>query len=153
MQSETVTLPSSLNGHLRIYNNFDCKVIISDSSIGNFSIEPFDAFHINYNPRVHKTDVLSVNVDPMCQFQTNTSNKNISIIKGNVSNTITFLNFYNTYTTYILTLIYLTIKVSSYLLTYSNNKGIEIKYLNKLNKLRNRNPNLRLVVFLICVHS
>lgn len=90
MQGETITLPSSHDGNLKIYNNFDCKISVSDSSIGNFSIEPFDVFHTNYNPRLHETDVVFINVDPTCQFQTNTSNKNISVVKGKVGNMITF---------------------------------------------------------------
>ncbi|KAL5232676.1 hypothetical protein ACI65C_000086 [Semiaphis heraclei] len=121
MFGQTLTLAPN-EGQLRIYNNFDCGVAMSSSLIGNFSIEPFDALRINYSTTVfNESDVLSIDVNPTCQLlktvKTSNLKQRVFIVKG---------------------------RVSSYLLTFKNNDGIELKHLNELRKLRSGNSNLRI---------
>lgn len=83
LQGETLTI-SSNEGILRIYNNLGCKVSISNSMIGNFSIEPLDVFNISCSNILNKNDILSINVDNACQFETNTWKQPIFIHEGKV---------------------------------------------------------------------
>jgi len=84
---------ASNEGQLRIYNNVDCAVAMSGSLVGNFSIEPLDVLHINYNPAVfNETDVLSIDVNPMCQFlKTGNLKQRVSIVKEMVRAIMVFL--------------------------------------------------------------
>lgn len=83
LQGNTLNI-SSNEGYLRIYNNFDCKVAVSDSSGDNFSIEPIDVFDINYNPVLNETSILSIDVDRTCQLKTSTLKQQVSVVKGKV---------------------------------------------------------------------
>ncbi|XP_026809644.1 peptide transporter family 1-like [Rhopalosiphum maidis] len=115
---QTFTI-SSNEGQLRIYNNFDCNVSVSSSLVGNFNIEQLDVVHINYNSTVfNETDVLSIDLHPMCKLKMNTLKQNVFIDKG---------------------------KVSSYFLTYKIDNEIELKHLNELKKLKSGNSNLRIL--------
>lgn len=82
-QGNTLNI-SSDEGYLRIYNNFDCKVAVSDSSGDNFSIEPIDVFNVSYNPVHNETSILSIDVDHTCQLKTSTLKQQVSVIKGKV---------------------------------------------------------------------
>ncbi|CAI6368144.1 unnamed protein product [Macrosiphum euphorbiae] len=115
---QTFEIPSN-EGQLRIYNNFDCKVAISGSLVGNFSIEKLDVLHINYSSNVfNETDVLSIDLHPTCDLKMTSLKQHVFIDKG---------------------------RVSSYLLTSKNNVDIELKHLNELKKLKNGNSNLRIL--------
>jgi len=85
LQGHPLLLPSN-EGQLRIYNNFDCRVAMSGSLAGNFSIEPLDVLHINYSSAVfNETDVLSIDVNPKCQLKTGTLKQRVFIVQGRVS--------------------------------------------------------------------
>ncbi|XP_022177651.1 solute carrier family 15 member 1-like [Myzus persicae] len=115
---QTFSMPS-IGGQLRIYNSFDCNVAISGSLVGNFSVEKLDVLHINYNSTaLNETDVLFIDLDPLCKLKTNTLKQHVFIDKG---------------------------MVSSYLLTSTNNVDIELKHLNEFKKLKNGNSNLRIL--------
>jgi len=142
-QGETLVLTSN-ESQLRIYNSFNCGVAMSSSLIGNFSVEPLDVLRINYSSAVfNETDDLSIYVNPMCQLlKTGTLKQRVFIVKGRVRVIIYFLILSNSLTnSYI---IFILIKVSSYLLTFKNNDDIELKLLNEPRKLRSGNSNLRL---------
>ncbi|XP_060836272.1 solute carrier family 15 member 1-like [Rhopalosiphum padi] len=114
---QTLVLPSN-EGQLRIINNFDCGVTISGSLVGNVSIEPLNVLHINYSlEEFNKTDVISIDVNPMCQLKTGILQQRVFIVKE---------------------------RVSSYFLTSKNNDGIELTHLNELKKLKSGNSNLRI---------
>lgn len=84
LQGQTLILQSN-EGQLRMYNNFNCGVTISDSMVGNFSIEPLDVLHINYSlEEFNKTDVISINVNPTCQLKTGTLKQHVFIVKERV---------------------------------------------------------------------
>lgn len=76
-------MPSN-EGILRIYNNLDCKVAISNSMIGNFSIEPLDVFNISCNHRLNENNILTINVENGCQFKTSIWKQPIFIHEGKV---------------------------------------------------------------------
>lgn len=82
-QGKTLTL-SSNEGHLIIYNSFDCKVAISGILIGNFSIKPLNEFRHIYNPILCETDTLTIDVDSTCQFKAHDSKYPISMSKEKV---------------------------------------------------------------------
>lgn len=69
---------------MRIYNQLNCKVAISDSLIGNFSIDSHDVFYADISPELNETRILSIDTDSNCQFKTNNSKQYALIVKGKV---------------------------------------------------------------------
>lgn len=91
LQGHPLLLPSN-EGQLRIYNNFDCRVAMSGSLVGNFSFESLDVLHINYSSAVfNETDVLSIEVNPKCQLKTSTLKQHVFIVQGRVRVIMIFL--------------------------------------------------------------
>lgn len=67
-----LVLPSN-EGQLRKYNNFNCRVAMSGSLVGNISTGPLDVLRVNYSSALFKeTDVLSINVNNKCHLKTGT---------------------------------------------------------------------------------
>lgn len=82
-QGESLALaPNEIQ--LRVYNHLNCKVVISDSLIGNFSIDSHDVFYADISPELNETHKLSIDTDPNCQFKTNNSKQYVLIVKGKV---------------------------------------------------------------------
>jgi len=78
-------VPSSKGGHLRIYNDLDCKVTVSDSLFENFTVEPQDVFYKDYNSAdVGTPDLLFIKAESACQLKTSNLTQQVFIVNGMV---------------------------------------------------------------------
>lgn len=75
-----LVLPSN-EGQLRIYNNFNCRVVMSGSLVGNISTGPLDVVRVSYSLVLfNETDVLYINVNNKCHLKMGTLKQRIFIV-------------------------------------------------------------------------
>ncbi|XP_050436867.1 solute carrier family 15 member 1-like [Adelges cooleyi] len=118
---ENVTLPPN-ECQLRIFNGFNCNITLRQPESADMYIEPLDVLNINTQTwsTNEKEIIYNLEIHSVCPKKSDdfTIEKNISAVKG---------------------------EVISYFLTSSIGGNIVLQRLNAMKKLKNGNPNIRIL--------
>lgn len=80
-----MVIPSNEGGHLSLFNNLNCKIVVTDTVTGNNNIEPQSVFRKDYILAPNETDMISIDIDSTCKILTSNFTRKVLTINEEVS--------------------------------------------------------------------